>query len=240
MRCAPHSRPSLAPLPLGSLGAWGLRCRRLALVPAAVWLGVAVSLAPREALAAPEDGAPVEAPPAVRRSGFLLGLSGGLALASAGGYRNDVAEIGLPEFEADTGLAVSSGGTLWIGGSLADWLNIAVGFQGGGFAGNGLDASGGTLHMRVEAFPLFYRGGAWQDLGLSFTAGTGGLTVERDGETVAEGEGTSAVGVGAFFETFRFWQLSSGPDISYTHQFSRSLTAHQLILGWRLAFYGGP
>jgi hypothetical protein len=194
----------------------------------------------RQALAAPEDGAPVEAPPAVRRSGFLLGLSGGLALASASGYPNDVAKIDLPEFEANTGLGVSNGGALWIGGSLADWLNIAVGFQGGSFKGNGLDASGGTIHMRIEAFPLFYRGGAWQDVGLSFTAGTGGLGVDRKGESVAEGEGTSAVGVGAFFEPFRFWQLSSGPDISYTHQFSRSLTAHQLVIGWRLAFYGGP
>src|SRR5690606_15814779 len=70
---------------------------------------LALGLSPREALAAPEDGAPVEAPPAVRREGFLLGLSGGLSLASASGYRNDVAEIGLPEFRAGTGLGVSGG-----------------------------------------------------------------------------------------------------------------------------------
>jgi hypothetical protein len=225
MRCAARPRPFAVSVSAAAIAAAG------ALVAA---------MSPREALAAPEDGAPVEAPPAVRRSGFLLGLSGGLAFASARGYPNDVAKIDLPEFEANTGLGVSSGGTLWMGGSLADWMNIAVGFQGGGFSGNGLDASGGIIHMRVEAFPLFYRGGAWQDVGLSFTAGTGGLSVERDGESVAEGEGTSAVGVGAFFEPLRFWQLSSGPDLSYTHQFSRSLKAHQLVLGWRLAFYGGP
>jgi hypothetical protein len=197
-------------------------------------------MAPGEALAAPEDGAPVAAPPAAHRAGFLLGVSGGLALASARGYPNDVAKIDLPEFEAETGLGVSGGGTLWIGGSLANWMNIAVGFQSGSFSGNGLDASSGTIHMRVEAFPLFYRGGAWQDVGLSFAAGTGGLALERDDDSVAEGEGTSVVGIGAFFEPFRFWQLSSGPDISYTHQFSRSMTAHQLVVGWRLAYYGGP
>lgn len=229
MRQAPRPWPFRAPLRAGVIA-----------LPGSCLLALCLAASPREAHAASEDGAPVEAPPAVRRSGFLLGLSGGLAVASARGYRNDVAEIGLPEFEADTGLGASTGGALWLGGSLADWLNIAVGFQGGSFAGNGLDASGGTLHMRIEAFPLFYRGGAWEDLGLAFTAGTGGLAVERDGETVAEGEGASAVGFGAFFETFRFWQLSSGPDISYTHQFSRSLKAHQLVVGWRLAFYGGP
>jgi hypothetical protein len=203
-------------------------------------LAACVGLLPRDAHAAAEDGAPVAAPPALRRSGFLLGISSGLALGSASGYPNDVAKIDLPEFEASTGLGVSGGGALWIGGSLADWFNVAVGFQSVSFKGNGLDAAGGNIYMRLEAFPLFYRGGAWQDLGLAFTAGTGSIEVERDGETVAEGEAASAVGFGAFFEPFRFWQLSTGPDITYTHQFSRSMSAHLLVVGWRLAFYGGP
>jgi hypothetical protein len=195
---------------------------------------------PSEAHAAAEDGAPIAAPPAVRRSGFLLGVSTGLALSSASGYPNDVAKIDLPEFQASTGLGVNSGSALWIGGSLADWFNIAAGFQRVSFKGNGLDAVNGTLGIRLEAFPLFYRGGAWQDLGLSFTAGTGSVSVERDGESVAEGEATSAVGFGAFFEPFRFWQISTGPDLSYTHQFSRSMSAHLLVVGWRLAYYAGP
>src|SRR5690242_3081164 len=109
MRCAPRTTPSEMLLCAGVIAAG---------------VTLAFALSPRTALAAPEDGAPVEAPPAVRRSGFLLGLSGGLALASASGYPNDVAKIDLPEFEASTGLGVSSGGTIWIGGSLADWMNI--------------------------------------------------------------------------------------------------------------------
>jgi hypothetical protein len=198
------------------------------------------ALSPREAHAAAEDGAPIAAPPAVRRSGFLLGVSSGLALGSASGYPNDVAKIDLPEFEASTGLGVNSGSALWIGGSLADWFNIAFGFQRVSFKGNGLDAVEGNLGIRLEAFPLFYRGGAWQDFGLSFTAGTGSVSVERDGESVAEGEATSAVGFGAFFEPLRFWQISTGPDLTYTHQFSRSMSAHLLVVGWRLAFYAEP
>lgn len=224
MRCAPCSTPLRVPLPAAALAV----CAALA------------ALSPSEARAAAEEGAPVEAPPALRRAGFLLGLSGGLALGSAKGYPNDVAKIDLPEFEAGTGLGANNGATLWIGGSLADWFNVAVGFQRVSFAGNGLEAAGGNLNIRLEAFPLFYRGGAWQDLGLTFTAGTGGVTLRRDGESVAEGEGTSAVGFGAFYEPFRFWQLSTGPDLIYTHQFSRSMTAHLLVVGWRLAFYGGP
>jgi hypothetical protein len=176
----------------------------------------------------------------VRRDGLWFGLSGGLAVASASGYRNDVAEIGLPEFEAGTGVGVSGGGAIWLGGSLTDWLSVGLGVQNVGFKGNGLEASGFGLEVRIETFPLFYRGGPWQDLGLALLAGTGGVDVKRAGATVAEGEGTSLVGIGAFFEPWRFWQFSTGPELSYTHQFSRSMSAHQLVLGWRLAFYRGP
>jgi hypothetical protein len=202
---------------------------------------VAPLAAPEAAFAADaDDGAPVKATPAVRREGLWFGLSGGVAVASASGYRNDVAEIGLSEFEASTGVGVSSGGAVWLGGSLADWLSVGLGVQSVGFEGDGLEASGFGLNIRIETFPLFYRGGPWQDLGVALLAGTGSLDVKRADETVAEGEGTSLVGLGAFFEPWRFWRFSTGPDISYTHQFSRSMSAHQLVVGWRLAFYRGP
>jgi hypothetical protein len=202
----------------------------------------ALCVAPaRSALAQDDDeGAPVQATPAVRRDGFTVGISGGLAVASASGYRNDVAEIGLPEFEQGTGAAVSGGGAFWVGGSLADWLSISLGVQRTNFSGNGLDAAGAGLHARIELFPLFYRGGAWQDVGVSAFAGTGNVDVKRGKETVAEGEGTSLVGAGVFFEPWRFWQFSTGPELFYTHQFSRSMSAHLLVVGWRLAFYRGP
>jgi hypothetical protein len=187
-----------------------------------------------------DDGAPVKAAPSERRDGLWFGISGGIALASASGYRNDVAEIGLPEFHASTGLGVSGGGGLWLGGSLADWLSVGVGIQSLGFEGNGLQASGFGLDIRMETFPLFYQGGPFRDLGLTLLAGTGAITVERAGAKVAEGEATSLVGIGAFFEPWRFWQFATGPDISYQHQFSRSLSAHQIVVGWRLAFYRGP
>jgi hypothetical protein len=187
-----------------------------------------------------DDGAPVKATPAVRREGLWFGLSGGLAVASASGYRNDVAEIGLPEFEANTGVGVSGSGAIWLGGSLADWLNVGVGVQSVGFEGDGLEASGFGLNVRIETFPLFYESGTFQDLGLTLLAGTGGISVKRADETVAEGGATSLVGLGAFFEPWQLWQFSTGPEISYTHQFSRSMSAHLLVVGWRVAFYRGP
>jgi hypothetical protein len=183
---------------------------------------------------------PVPEPPSTRRSGLAIGIASGLSIASARGYLNDVSQIDVAGLEASTGAGASLGTAVWLGGALADWLTIAIGYQGGSFSGNGLDATGGSLHVRIETFPLFFRGGAWQDAGLSLFAGTGNYDVKRADTTVAEGEGTSLVGIGAFFEPWQFWQLSTGPELTYMHQFSRSLSAHSLVIGWRLAFYGGP
>lgn len=178
--------------------------------------------------------------PATRRSGFTVGLSGGLLLGNVHGYPNDVTQIDVPEFEVNTGLGVSGGGALWFGGALADWLTVGLGVLGGGISGNGLEASGGSVLLRIEAFPAFYRGGVWRDVGLVFSAGTGGYAVKRDGQSVAEGAGTSAVGIGAFIEPWRLWRFATGPQLEYGHQFSRSLSAHVLVIGWRVAFYAGP
>ncbi len=201
---------------------------------------VALLASVRGAAAAEPDDAPFEVAPAERRSGFSFGIAGGLSLSRISGFPNDVTKIGFAEFEADTGLGVSTGGALWLGGALTDWLTIGVGLLGGSMEGNGLTASGGSFHARIESFPLFYRGGPWRDLGVLFTAGTGGYEVKRGDETVAEGQGTSAVGTGVFFEPWRFWQFSAGPQLEYSHHFSRSLSAHTLLLGWRMALYAGP
>jgi hypothetical protein len=178
--------------------------------------------------------------PAERRSGFTFGISGGLLTGGARGYPNDVAKIGYAEYRTETGVGLSSGGALWLGGALADWLNVGIGLSGGGFESDGLRVSGGAFQARLELFPLYYRGGALRDLGVLLTAGTGGVAIERDGETVAEGAGTSAVGAGVFYEPWRWWQLTFGPQLEYLHQFSDSMRSHTLVLGVRTAFYGGP
>jgi hypothetical protein len=182
----------------------------------------------------------LEDAPAERRYGLSAGFAGGLTLGNVHGYPNDVTKIGENEFEVNSGVSVNSGGAFWIGGALSDWLTLGVGAIGGSINGNGLTSSGGSLQFRIETFPLFQQGGAWRDLGIVFTAGTGGYEVERDGETVAEGAGTSVVGGGVFFEPWRLWRFATGPEIEYVHHFSRSLSAHLLVVGWRVAFYAGP
>jgi hypothetical protein len=213
------------------------------------WLGAACGLTvvgcaalaqaePGAADAVPDDAVPFT--PAERRAGFNLGIMGGLSTSTARGYPNDVAKIGLPEYEAQAGLGISSGGALWLGGTLTDWLSLGIGMIGGSTESGGLTSSGGAFSVRIESFPLFYRGGAWRDAGLLLTAGLGGYSIKRGKEMLAEGAGTSAVGAGVFYEPWRWWHLSFGPQLEYSHQFSRSMSAHTLVLGVRTVFYGGP
>jgi hypothetical protein len=183
---------------------------------------------------------PFETPAPERRFGLSLGVSGGVALSSVSGFPDEASKIGVAEFEASTGLVPTSGGALWIGGSPTDWLSLGIGMVGASSSGNGLSGSGGTVQVRIEAFPLFYRGGTWQDLGVLLAFGTGGYELKRGAETVGLGSGTSSVGVGAFYEPIRLWQVSMGPQLEYSLQFSDALTSHLLILGWRTAFYSGP
>ena len=208
-----------------------------AVVPLA--LGCALGLYSPWLHAADGDAAAAPAPPE-RRSGFTFGLAGGLLTSSARGYPNDVAKIDVPEYEAHSGLGVSMGGAFWIGGALADWLTIGVGLVGGGIQKDGLKSGGGAFNVRIESFPLFYRGGPFRDLGVLFTAGTGGYSIKRGNEKLAEGAGTSALGAGAFYEPWRFWQFSFGPQLEYNYQFSDSMSAHTFVLGMRTVFYGGP
>jgi hypothetical protein len=180
-------------------------------------------------------------PPATRRSGFTFGALGGVLIGSARGYPNDLDRIDVPEFEARTGLGLQNGGSFWLGGALTDWFTFALGVGGGSINGEGrLVGSGGAFLLRIETFPLFYRGGVFRDLGISFNAGTGGYTIKDGNREVAEGSGTAVVGATLFFEPIQLWRFSMGPALDYAHHFSRSIEVDLLVLGWRSAFYGGP
>lgn len=183
---------------------------------------------------------PFETPEPERRHGFSVALSGGLSVFAAQGSANEADQIGVAEHQSSTGLGLSSGGGLWIGGAITDWLTLSVGLFGGDMSKRGLEGGGGTFLVRVETFPLFFAGGSLRDFGIALNAGAGGMSLERDGETAIEAQGSSAIGLSAFHETFRFWHLGMGPQLDYLHQFSDSAGAHQLVLGWRTAFYAGP
>ncbi|MFC1643301.1 hypothetical protein ACFL5O_11565 [Myxococcota bacterium] len=183
---------------------------------------------------------PARAAQAQRRSGFTIGMSGGLTLGRAYGYPNETDKIDRPQYEADTGLGIANGGILWLGGALTDWFTFGIGMANASLQGHDYQASGGAFVTRIEAFPLFYANDSLQDLGLALTCGAGTIRVERDGDTKADGGNMSSVGLGVFYEPWRAWQISLGPSLEVLYVFSGSLRSFSATLGGRIVFYGGP
>lgn len=181
--------------------------------------------------------------PTLRRGGFALGLETGVGVAHYAGYPNEVSKLDDPTFRQSTGAGLGTELGLWLGGALRDWLTVGLGASLASVQGNGTVGSGFGLLFNVEAFPLFNRGKALRDLGLGFSGGVafGVLFDENDTtftDPVANGGVMSRLSGTVFYEAFRFWHFSSGPRISYTHAFSQSLSIHQVVGGWRMAFYG--
>jgi hypothetical protein len=97
------------------------------------------------------------------------------------------------------------------------------------------------LGLRLEMFPLFDRGGGWQDLALFTTAGAGfgGAFPKDDQKTLlADGGSMRALEVGVFWEPLQWWHFSFGPELKYSHMSSDSMAANLVTIGFRSTFYG--
>jgi len=188
----------------------------------------------QEAVEAEEYSAPTE-----RRGGFVLGLAPAYGLGQASGYPNEADKVNRKEFQANTEFGSAGYNSVWLGGALRDWFTVGLGASFGGVKGNHLSANGTSFVVRVEAFPLYARGGTWRDLGLESEFGAGFMKVKNEaGDTVADGGSLSLVGLGAFYEPWRFWQFRIGPSLQYSQMFSQTLTAHFVSLGLRASLYG--
>ncbi|MFO0564135.1 MAG: hypothetical protein U0263_00655 [Polyangiaceae bacterium] len=177
---------------------------------------------------------------AERRSDFTAGLSVGVFAASAYGYPNEASKIDNDRYVADTGVGIGQAQTLWLGGALRDWFTFAVGYWAAGYSANDLDTAAFGVIFRVETFPLWSVGGTWRDLGVYTNFGIGGTTLKAGDEKRADGGALSIVGLGGFWEPVRFGIFSFGPNIEYTHLFSRTLKLNATTLGARLVLYTGP
>lgn|GEM_PF-892764 len=180
--------------------------------------------------------------PAVRRDGFAMGVTTGFGWTGVTGFPNKVASLSDPSAEVSVS-GFGSSFSLWLGGALRDWLSFGLGISSGAAIGGAQLSSVPAAIVHVEAFPLFFQGGAFRDLGLSIEGGVGtGVILERDApqnaEPLAAGGAMSFLGVAAFFEPLKLWHFSAGPSLSYSHAFSQSLSSHQVTLGFRVALYG--
>lgn len=179
-------------------------------------------------------------PKTQRRDGFSVGVSVGAGAASYAGYPNFAGQIGDPAYLASSGLLFGHSVIFWGGGALRDWLTVGLGASITG-AGAGSTRGGiASAILHLEVFPFFPWGGAYQDLGLSFDGGVGGGSLLQSSYSAAPlpAGATSHVAVTAFYEPFRFGPFSTGPTLTYAHDFSQTMLVHQVTLGLRCAGYG--
>lgn len=180
--------------------------------------------------------------PAQRRGGFMIGISQHMGYGVYRGYPLEVSALNDPDELQTTGPAFASQINVWLGAALRDFFAFGVGVTTMGAQGKQIGGTFGFL-IHLEAYPLFYKGGFYQDFGLTFDGGlAASVILEREdgkaGDTVAEGGSMSTLGFGAFWEPLRFWHFSAGPAVNYVYGFSQTMRAHQGTLGFRFVFYG--
>lgn len=188
-----------------------------------------------------------EKAPSLRRAGFSVGVLFGGGLGNITGSPADIEKRGKAEFRTDMGAAFGGNATLWLGGALTDWLVFGVGLGGGMYQGGGTKLEGFTFVFHTEAFPLFWLGGLWHDMGISLDTGAGSFTGEVQdkpagaaGQLIApviESGAASRVGVGVFYDGFRLWKVSTGPFVAFDYTWSATLSQPVVLLGLRTALY---
>lgn len=180
--------------------------------------------------------------PTLRRGGFYMGFQQALGVGSYTGYPLEVAALNDPSQKQTTGPGLATQFSLWLGASVRDYFSFGLGAS--LLSANGAQVGGGlAMLVRLEAYPLFYQGRFFQDLGLSFEGGLSmGAILEREdgkpGDVVADGGAMSTLGAGVFWEPLRFWHFSAGPSCNYLYAFSQTMHVHQGTLGFRFVFYG--
>lgn len=180
--------------------------------------------------------------PATRRSGFLLGVSLGMAIGKGAGYPNDARKIGRASSYAETDIGFGGSTIVWLGGALTDWLTFGVGLGGGGITAGDLSAGAGAFIFRTEVFPAFAMGGKLRELGTYFEAGGGGGTITPKDDTnklLADSGSASRIAFGGFYDGIRLWRVSMGPFVGVDYTWSETMRLGTIGLGWRTALYAG-
>jgi hypothetical protein len=174
-----------------------------------------------------------------RRSGFMLGLDLGVALGNGTGFPNEVAKLDDPAYRRNSGFGLGVSNRVWFGGALSDWFVFGIGLNAMQLKHNDVTLKASAFIFHVEAYPLFYRGGAFRDLSVFGDFGVGSARIQGRGREDADGGSMSSIGLGVGYDAVRFWKFSLGPAVEYWHQFSQTMTVNSVALEARLTFVGG-
>ncbi|CAN5465297.1 hypothetical protein BH09MYX1_BH09MYX1_26020 [soil metagenome] len=186
-------------------------------------------------------------PKAERRSGLVLGASGGFALGTASGWPNESDRIGDPNFHGDGGVMLGFSSSFFVMGAFADVFNFGAFFSTGRIENGDWKSSGMGGGFRVEAFPFFYFHRALRDFGIMAQFGIGGANLDAKAGTYPGASGLqSFVSAGLFYEWHFLYlghtHFALAPTVQFDFIGSQALDRTAVIFGARLAFYsgGGP
>jgi hypothetical protein len=197
------------------------------------------------------------------RSDFTAGMGLGIGFGSASGYPLEVAKMNDPRYLADTGFSGGNAFSAWLGVAFRDWLVFGVGFhpytiqssacpflvgENSTLPGDCAASFGASFMLHVEAYPFFYQSPALEKLGVFTEMGAGPRTIKKgikEGSevrqaTIADGGAMAFLSLGVVYEAIRLGHFAMGPYIQGSHEFSETLRADQIVLGFRAVYYGGP
>ena len=215
--------------------------RSLALLPSAAFVLSFATVA-----AAQQPTAVTDPPrPAERRSGLVLGASGGVQLGTASGYPNEANRIGDPAYYGAGGAMVGYGGTFFVMGAFADVFNFGVWFGTGIIGNSDWRSPGMGGGFRAEAFPFYGACKCLRDLGIMAQFGVGGGSLDGTHGFYPGASGVQSFAAAGVFYEWNFLQLKHGhfalaPGVEYNYIGSQAFERSVVVLGGRIAFYTGP
>lgn len=178
-----------------------------------------------------------------RRSGLVLGASGGVAFAGASGYPNSARLLGDPDFYSSSPLLVGWSSSWFLMGALTDYVSFGPMLTVATFESEAWKSTGLGVGFRGEVFPLVRLVPALADTAVYGQLGLGTSELRAKGPYPTADGTQSFFGVGVHHEV-RLARLlgghaAAGPQIEYDAIRAESIERHWLTVGLRVAWYGG-
>ena len=204
----------------------------------------AFAIATAAPASAAESDDPVNAPiEHERRSGLVLGASGGIAFAGASGYPNSARLLDNPDYYSSSPMLVGWSTSYFLMGALTDYLSFGPSLTIATMESDAWKSTGWGLGFRGEVFPLIKVVPALADLAVYGQAGVGTAELRAKGPYPTSDGSQTFFGAGLHHE----WRLgrllgghgAAGPYVEYDAIRAQSTERHWLTAGLRVVWYGG-
>jgi hypothetical protein len=178
---------------------------------------------------------------ATRRHGFEFGITAAPQSVWAHGTPTAYA-LRTPANEVHLGPAIVPGFSGYLGYALADEVSFTFAVEPALYRHGDAKISGTSFAFRIEAWPFARLGRVGRDVGIVGRAGLGSarVTDQTTGDSLASSGTYSLVGLDVVWDAARVGGLGIGPTIGISYRSSQTWSETDLLMGLRVAFYGGP